>query len=781
MSLWSDFWDFVDDTVDDVGDTISDAWSAIKSNPIGTITSAVAMAYGIPPMWAGALGGATGAAATGGDIVKAAITGGAMGYMGQAAGAYAGSAGPIAQAAAAGTAASVTGAILTGQDVLTAAKQGLILGTVTGGVVKLMSPQEAISSIPKGSLAELTASSADPLGDLIGEMGWTDSDSARAAASKAFSQNAATTKTMLQESIPDYVLKAAANTQNPGQYIVNELGWNQGSLTLGAANAAAAEYNSPQAQKARLVEEQKLQQQQAQQLADQQAQVAQQQQAKLDSVQNLVDQSGGYLTAQDIIDQNLSLEDVQFYKNYMDSLKAPAEVAGPVEPGQSVDVSNITQEQLNQITQENNPYMNTSGGTQTASYTPEQEAMYNQLRSQGYTPAQATEMITNGSISDAGSGTSIDVSGSPVYSDVAGSGLKGSIPQGYELAPSTDLTGATYNADINAYIRPAVTPTPTPIVPIVVPPTTVTPPTTQPSQPVAPVTGTPSTTQTPGTGTVSTSNVDSTATPQPVGGPTTETDSQGNVWYVQPMSDGTVQRDLAWQKPGTTVTNQHVTTPAQPTTPTVVSTSTRTTYDGSVYKDTQMSDGTVTSTLVSGPTGTGTNGTTTPLTPPTQEVIPPGSSYVAPVETGTTTPTVPTTPTTPTDTTTTPIVPMIPPTGQPTTPTDSTHYGTFTLGQIPYIKQMSGLNPGFITDVPEHYQTTNSAQSKYYWGAHPYQPGPTFDPTLYNQTPNAPATPWGATHAQTSATPQQILQQMGGIYPLLNTVNSPVNPAFQTY
>lgn len=848
MSLWSDFWDFVDDTVDDVGDVISDAWDSIKSNPIGTITSVVAMAYGIPPAWAGALGGAAGAAATGGNVVKAAITGGAMGYMGAQAGAAAGSLGPIAQAAAAGTAASVTGAILTGQDVLTAAKSGLILGAVTGGVVELMTPAEAISRVPKQTLAELTSSSADPLGDLINDMGWTDSDSARAAASKAFSQNAATTKTMLQESIPEYVLKAASQTSNPGQYIVNELGWNQGSLTLGAANAAASEYNSPQATKARLLEEQRIQQEQQQKLIEQQQQqVQQEQQTIFDKAQQIADKSGGYLTAQDVIDQNLTVEDVQFYKDYMDNLYKPTEVVGPVQPevtqptvqytdvpgskwldqgngtsidtrgnivntntgeiiqngnttgtytsvdglpyhiedgnfvygpGQSVDVSNITQEQLNQITQENNPYMNTGSGTQTVSYTPEQEALYNQLRGQGYSPAQATEMITNGSISDAGSGMSVDVSGSPVYSDIAGSGLKGQIPQGYELAPSTDLTGATYNADINAYIRPVSTPPSTPIVPIVVPPTTTTtttPPTTQPSTPVAPVTVTPPTTVPPtGTGTTGTSNVGGTTAPQPVGGPTTETDSQGNMWYVQLMSDGSVQRDLAWQKPGTTVTNQHVTTPAQPVqpaAPTVVSTSTRTTYDGSVYRDTQMSDGTVTSTLVSGPTGTGSGtgtgtGTTTPppLTPPTQEVIPPGSSYVAPVETGTTPPTTDTTTTPPTNNGTN-YVPMIPPTGQPTTPTEDETRGRYTLGEPIRPNIPNTLNPGWITNVPDYYTTTNNAQSKYYWGGHPYQTGTTFNRQLYNQAPGAPAQAWGQGYAQTSATPQQIMQAMGNYTP----------------
>jgi hypothetical protein len=53
-----------------------------------------------------------------------------------------------------------------------------------------------------------------------------------------------------------------------------------------------------------------------------------------------------------------------------------------------------------------------------------------------------------------------------------------------------------------------------------------------------------------------------------------------------------------------------------------------------------------------------------------------------------------------------------------------------------------GLNPGYITNVPRAY-APSGVRSQFYWGQHPYQPGPTFDRSLYNQTPAAPATPWG--------------------------------------
>jgi len=52
-----------------------------------------------------------------------------------------------------------------------------------------------------------------------------------------------------------------------------------------------------------------------------------------------------------------------------------------------------------------------------------------------------------------------------------------------------------------------------------------------------------------------------------------------------------------------------------------------------------------------------------------------------------------------------------------------------------------GLNPGYITNVPQAY-APSGVRSQYYWGQHPYQPGPTFNRSLYNQIP-APAQPWG--------------------------------------
>jgi hypothetical protein len=77
-----------------------------------------------------------------------------------------------------------------------------------------------------------------------------------------------------------------------------------------------------------------------------------------------------------------------------------------------------------------------------------------------------------------------------------------------------------------------------------------------------------------------------------------------------------------------------------------------------------------------------------------------------------------------------------------TTTKPTTHYGTFEWGKGPQLQIPSGLNPGYMQPT-DFYNTTSPVQSHYYWGGHPYQPGPTFNQQLYNTVPNAPGTPWG--------------------------------------
>jgi hypothetical protein len=71
------------------------------------------------------------------------------------------------------------------------------------------------------------------------------------------------------------------------------------------------------------------------------------------------------------------------------------------------------------------------------------------------------------------------------------------------------------------------------------------------------------------------------------------------------------------------------------------------------------------------------------------------------------------------------------------------------------------LNPGFIAPTP-FYNTTRPEQAKYYYGTHAYQPGPTFDPNLYNYAPAAPNTPFGSQYVAPMMTSQQIMDLIMG-------------------
>jgi hypothetical protein len=107
----------------------------------------------------------------------------------------------------------------------------------------------------------------------------------------------------------------------------------------------------------------------------------------------------------------------------------------------------------------------------------------------------------------------------------------------------------------------------------------------------------------------------------------------------------------------------------------------------------------------------------------------------------------------------TPYVPVpTPPVGQE--PAAPRGYGPITpleFGDVGRIYN-PGLNPGFVQPTP-FYRTSSPVQSKFYWGQHPYQPGPTFDQTLYNTVPGAPQQPFGLQHMYTPTDLNQYLNQ----------------------
>ena len=167
--------------------------------------------------------------------------------------------------------------------------------------------------------------------------------------------------------------------------------------------------------------------------------------------------------------------------------------AGPVAPA-GVDVSNMTQEQLNQTLSQNNPYLTASEPTQVAGpYTPAQEAQYKQLVEQGKSPAEATDIVEGGQ-PPAETGFRVDVSGTAGFEGNP-TAVKGPLTPGTQLANQTQIDSgqATYNSAANAWeVAPAPVPVPTPAPVAVVPTTTTTPVSTAPTTtPVAPVDTTP--------------------------------------------------------------------------------------------------------------------------------------------------------------------------------------------------------------------------------------------------------------------------------------------------
>jgi hypothetical protein len=105
------------------------------------------------------------------------------------------------------------------------------------------------------------------------------------------------------------------------------------------------------------------------------------------------------------------------------------------------------------------------------------------------------------------------------------------------------------------------------------------------------------------------------------------------------------------------------------------------------------------------------------------------------------------------------VPPMVPPTPVITPPTVTPP--TITPPPPPPPTLFSGgLNPGFIQPTP-FYQTNDPAQSKFYWGGHGYQYGPTFNAQEYNQVA-APNTPFGLQQLARPLTSQEIQDIISG-------------------
>ena len=156
----------------------------------------------------------------------------------------------------------------------------------------------------------------------------------------------------------------------------------------------------------------------------------------------------------------------------------------PVKPDTqaTVDVNNMTQEQLNQTLSQNNPYMTASEPTQVAGpYTPAQEAQYKQLVAEGRTPAEATDIVESGQ--DTGPAVPVSITGAAGTAEAPSYAIDAQRTPNTQLATQAEIDAgsARFNEAANAW---EVTPTPTPTpAPVAVVPTVATTP-----APVAPVT-----------------------------------------------------------------------------------------------------------------------------------------------------------------------------------------------------------------------------------------------------------------------------------------------------
>ena len=400
----------------------------------------------------------------------------------------------------------------------------------------------------------------------------------------------------------------------------------------------------------------------------------------------------------------------------------------------------------------------------------------------GETVAQPGNLpVTSGTQTAAGPAAT--VSGLPYYAErPPPEGTR--LPTGYVVASTNDYTnarwndefdtlvdlgtGARFDADSNTWVKPAPTPTPVPPatrpaepvepptipMPVYVGPLPITTPTT-PLQPVAPAPPLPDRTVTP---VVAPPPAPPAPPPAPPAPPPPA---------PPPPAPPVVLPTPVVPAPVTPTTPAPVVTP--PPTPAPVA-------PAPVTPAPVVTTPTTPAPVVTTPT-TPAPVVTTPAPPPLVPLTPAPplpDRTVTPVDVTPPPPLVPLTPAPPLpDRTVTPVVapppppvtveppppPVVLPTPVvPTPPTSSTRVWdpvTASFVSLPNLP-LPGLNPGWIQGLP-HYQATSPVQSQYYWGQHPYQPGPVFNPTLYNQTPAAPAQPWGLQQLYTPTNIQQYL------------------------
>jgi hypothetical protein len=759
-----DILDGIGDIIEDVGDFVGDTVEAVIDNPLGVLVNVGLMSMGVPPIYAGAIAGGVNAAVNDGNILEGALLGGATAGAGGAAGSWAASSGlsTTAQAAAMGAAAGATGAVLTGQG-----GSGIIRGAIGGGVMG-----GALGYIQSNN-GEITYTYDD--GSTLTRMAdgtYTSTPSNTIPAPVVDRSTYSTPEgTVNLSSSRAYDTGAAPGTvwTGPGGA---EIVLNDGKvLPLDVYKAAIDSGNTIYVDGVAI---------------DPSFQTVAQNQGNFNNQSNIVNEfrtSGTALATVEEINTGRAFYNPRAQAWETNTISDLNTSSVPMDI-QSTGISDSSPGTI--YNGPNGPEVVLDSG-KTVRLSDYQDAI------------DSGRLISvDGSMQ-----TQYKVETTGVYKTEGMQGA-GTPPEGYKVATVEDIfgpddsrnasnpfkTGTYLDREQGTWFTPTETPVLTPVAPEPIVPT-------EPSQPMAPTA--PISTYNPnGQTTVFDDGTWLTIMPD---GSTSGIDTMGQSFARGP---GTVSTPGAGAGAGQTVIyddgssitinpNGSITT-----TDTDGTTSTRNPVGGSGGgtggTGLPSPDYDFPSTVGTGDTG-GTGGTGGPGTggpvnpsdipeivivddrptvlpspdddfPPTVGPVAPPDDTVLPSPDEDFPPTV-TDPTTPTPTL--PIVPIVPPT-TPVTPPPSGPGYTVTWGTPSPLQTNFGLNPGFIQPVAQ-YQTTSPVQSQYYWGAAPFQQGPTFNPQLAAQGIGAPQIPWGLqqmyqqlTPAQTAALVQQqsYLSQLPG-------------------
>jgi hypothetical protein len=727
--------DGIGNLVGKVGDAIGGAIDSVIHNPVGALVDVGLLYMGVPPVYAGMAAGAANAAANHGNILQGALTGGAMagaaGFASEFAGAQ--GLGTVGSAAAAGAAAGATGAALTGQGLSNVVKGALSGGVMGGAIGYFQKPNGSItytyddgSTLTRNPDGSYTSTAAGSIPAPVFDKSTYSVDKVNLSSSWPITVDAAPGTVWTGPAGPEIVL-------NDGKVLPMDV--YRAAIATGKpifVDGVAIDMNLQNIAQA---------------------------QGNLNNPQGIVDTyrtPGTALASVEEINtgkanynpqahawETTQVSDANAGTVYHPS-EGPATIGAPPGQGAGASVMNLNSTGLSDSAPgtiyqgANGPEIVLNSG-KTVSLADYQNAVNS-----------GAPIAVDGSMQTQ---FKVEFQGVPQYEGMPGAQPA---PEGYKIAKPEDIFGPddTHSAQNpytqGAYLDPQTntwyTPTGT---------------TGQITQPINPA---------------DVGSFPSVAPVEIMQNPEHVEVNAGKGWIAynpDGTSYGVDEQGKTFQHGAGTLSEGGGAGPQGGKTITY--------DDGSTV--TIHNDGSVTSTPATGG-GTGGGGTTPTTGPvaPTEPTVPPVDETEFPHDRGTVPPEEPTTPpeepTTPPEepTVNPPVVPIVPVT--PPTPAPKPEY-SLNWGQVPVLNTNFGLNPGWIQPV-QQYQTTSPVQAQYYWGAHPFQQGPTFNPELAKQGIGAPATPWGLQQMYQQLTPEQtaaLVQQQAYLQQLPGAqVAGPVAP-----